>query len=193
MADHLTDVQEVRVQGPDMQAMMEMDFWQPIVVEHCSARDALAFAATCRAARLAAGLQLVLTALEHEDQSWSGRSDQYDAMLWQVLPLPPRTHTALLTCEWRDQGWGNSKGMLSAVRGGGAAPSDYQKWPAAVAAGREPAPHASEPLTLTWRAEPGETYSVWARVGGGGGHALHVAGLRLRCLVCEPGHPLAAA
>ena len=99
----------------------------------------------------------------------------------------------VVTMTWRDQGWGNQKGMVSVVEtlpsdpteGGPGTPSDTPEarrdhkpsgmpWGPCVVAGREPAPHADETLRLSFPIKRGATYALWYRVGGGGGHRLRV-------------------
>ena len=89
---------------------------------------------------------------------------------------------------WRDQGWGNQKGMVSVVETTAAdvaaeddksiapaAPGDYQQWGPRVVAGKEPAPHEEEPLRLSFRVRKRARYALWYRIGGGGGHRLRLS------------------
>ena len=92
----------------------------------------------------------------------------------------------VVTMTWRDQGWGNQKGMVSVVEtlpsdpteGGPGTPSDTPEarrdhkpsgmpWGPCVVAGREPAPHADETLRLSFPIKRGATYALWYRVGAG--------------------------
>ena len=52
-------------------------------------------------------------------------------------------------------------------------------------AGVEPAPHDMESVELSWQPKPGERYSVWVRVGGGGCHGLTVEEAELQLLLVE--------
>jgi len=49
-----------------------------------------------------------------------------------------------------------------------------ERWSEDVVAGVEPAPHGMESVELSWQPKPGERYSVWVRIGGGGCHGLTV-------------------
>ena len=116
---------------------------------------------------------------------WRNDASQYSPHVWQTFTLPEHTHTCILRCSWRDQGWGNKKGMLSVVTSGGKAPNDYAPWGPAVRCGQEPAPHDEQQLTLSFKppaAEP-PSYDVCARAGGGGGHSLSVRHLVVRPVV----------
>mmetsp|Transcript_202 Transcript_202/g.743 ORF Transcript_202/g.743 Transcript_202/m.743 type:complete len:84 (+) Transcript_202:374-625(+) len=59
------------------------------------------------------------------------------------------------------------------------APADYAPQPACVVAFAEPAPHQLEPFRLAWTPVPDRAYRIWVRVGGGGGHELHLGQSRL--------------
>jgi hypothetical protein len=106
--------------------------------------------------------------------------------LWQTLPRISNAHTVVVKCRWMDQGWGNRKGMLSMVANGGRAPNEYKPWSEDVVAGAEPAPHEMEPMTLSFRpgdeTDPRQPYSIWRRIGGGGGHRLRVRDLCVRVI-----------
>ena len=156
------------------------------VAEHLGAADALRFARTCRlcrVVRLAPPLPNVTSS-----GSWQNPPSRYEPHNWQSFDLATasRVHTVYIKCLWRDQGWGNQKGMLSVV---GApswdAPNDYQPWSKSVRCGREPAPHKEAPLVMHFRPAPDDprSYNICARAGGGGGHALHVRNLVVRPVV----------
>ena len=148
----------------------------------------LNFAAACRATNVVR-LTPPLPVAE-QSKEWHNPPSRYSAHEWQPIPSLPdlELHSTHVRCEWRDQGWGNRKGMLCVVREGGAAPDDYQPWGAAVLCGKEPAPHEWEALRLSYRAPAehhhGRTrgFRLCARAGGGGGHSLSVRGLVVRAI-----------
>ena len=179
--------------------LLDQGWLAPLVVQRLPPADALRFAAASRACRVVR-LRPPLSGLE-ASRSWSNSPSQYRAHEWQKLRLDEQhIHTVILRCEWKDQGWGNRKGMLSIVADGGKAPDDYQPWSPAVVAGKEPAPHSYESLELRFRPPPTDdeapvlhgafvsrldvqrTYTLCARAGGGGGHALSVKDLTVRIL-----------
>ena len=105
------------------------------------------------------------------------------------------THTTFVSLLWRDQGWGNRKGMVSVVDENGTAgdgpdgqplparaPNDYKAWGPCVVAGAEPAPHQQERLRLAFRPKKGGSYALWYRAGGGGGHRLEIQGCTVKAL-----------
>jgi len=147
-------------------------------------KDVTRFASVSRDCRV------VRLQLFHTEPSLNrnGGYEVYQASLWQTLPVVPNAHTMVIKCRWKDQGWGNRKGMLSVITKGGRAPDDYKAWPEGVMAGAEPAPHRTEPLLLSFRPRHGvgeedQPYGIWYRVGGGGGHRLIVEDLRVGALV----------
>ena len=82
---------------------------------------------------------------------------------------------AALTCSWSDQGWGNQKGRLFARASG------VSEWKPLT---DTPAPHSLEVLTVVLEPGPkvaeGGKIELGFRVGGGGGHALHVRDAEVR-------------
>ena len=89
-------------------------------------------------------------------------------LLFTTTPFPPPNHFCA--------GWGNQKGMISVTKNGTRAPNNYCRWHPDVVAGREPAPHSEDAFNLTFCCtDPDATsYDFYCRVGGGGGHTLHV-------------------
>ena len=151
------------------------------IASYLEPADALALDASAKDTRCVA-LEPLRT-ITSDAKSWQGAYNEYAAYPWLDLPaFGRRPHTARLEFLWRDQGWGNQKGMLSVVRNGGAAPGDYQPWSADVVCGRDPAPHHLTRASMSFAPRPGEAYKLWVRVGGGGGHALTVVSVRARVL-----------
>ena len=173
-----------------LRTLLDQEWFPRHMLEQLDAEDAIRL---CRATRLShshSALRLLppMPALQ-PSASWHSDPSQYSAVDWQ--PLEPagalRVHTTIIRCEWKDQGWGNRKGMLSVVRGTGKAPNDHARWGPDVMCGKAPAPHDWTPLELTFRPAADDTsetrYRLWARAGGGGGHSLHVRELSVRELV----------
>jgi hypothetical protein len=112
-------------------------------------------------------------------------------------------HSMTLHAQWKDQGWGNQKGGLFIV----AKPRISTKEPDAapcfsidfdvdddrdpfdggrvVAMTTEMAPHEWGHVSLTFAPREGEAYYMWYRVGGGGGHELHIKDCRLETFVFD--------
>lgn len=195
-AGHLTPdagmVEEDAVMTTTLATILDQD-WAPLYLANavllCSgddvargARDALSFAAACRASRVVRLLPLQ----QLPGREWRNDASQYKAHEWHLLSSRPgdlRLAAILLQCEWKDQGWGTQKAMLSVVKDGGRAPNDYAAWSSDVVRGCEPAPHTYEKLDLSFRpASDAVRYQLFARAGGGGGHALSVRGLQVRDL-----------
>mmetsp|Transcript_25123 Transcript_25123/g.50072 ORF Transcript_25123/g.50072 Transcript_25123/m.50072 type:complete len:190 (-) Transcript_25123:49-618(-) len=148
--------------------------------------DALHFSVTSKTA--VPSMSSSPVALASTDHTWGyhtrleGTSQLHDAeryspYLWQNLPLASLAtiHSVRITGKWRDQGWGNKKGMISVTKNGTPAPNDYSKWHPNVVCGLEPAPHDETSFTLTFTPDASATtYDIYCRVGGGGGHSLQV-------------------
>lgn len=164
--------------------------WIPATLcPYMSPKDVLAFSSTSKSTQWA---RLVRFHNWESSKTWANPPSCFHAMHWQTLPIREMSlHTVFVTMKWKDQGWGNRKGMVSIVDENQhalnnrepAAPDDFGKWPSCIIAGREPAPHTPESLQFVFTPESPETsYSLWVRVGGGGGHELHVEDCTLRAI-----------
>jgi hypothetical protein len=114
--------------------------------------------------------------------------DSNDTQLWYTTPALAPTTEVLLSCSWRDQGWGNRKGALCARLQG------VRNW---VLITEEAAPHEKkhENFTVPLEIFNAEGHAVpiklelGFRVGGGGGHQLNVDSAKLTitfnlCCIC---------
>ena len=145
-------------------------------------QQCLSFAAVCHASRVVR----LLPPRHLSDTVFRSDASRYTAFEWHSLSVRPgdlRLAAVVVQCEWKDQGWGNRKGMLSVVRDGGRAPNDYAAWGSDVIVGCEPAPHNYEKLDLFFRPSTDAVrYQLFARAGGGGGHALTARKVQVRDL-----------
>uniref|UniRef100_A0A7S3LLQ6 Uncharacterized protein n=1 Tax=Aplanochytrium stocchinoi TaxID=215587 RepID=A0A7S3LLQ6_9STRA len=121
--------------------------------------------------------------LQETARVWHNDPHTYHAHFWQRLTFRPDTKLARIYCKWKDQGWGNKKGMFSVVKGDGKAPNDGCEWGSDVVVGSEPAPHQWEKLYMDFPVHPAEKYSIWARAGGGGGHHIHIKDLSVHEMI----------
>jgi len=104
-------------------------------------------------------------------KSWYDKSDS--PILWTEITVAQSIETEFYTL-WRDQGWGNRKGFIWIVE------SDKGTTPVfsaanVVAKPSTTAEHSWKDLYLYFLTKPNKQYHLWIRVGGGGGHSLHVA------------------
>ncbi len=110
-------------------------------------------------------------------------------------------HAVILTCRWKDQGWGNQKGKIFVV----AKSSDAREGTKTCQEGRNmevdetaqfgggrfvykslaPAAHVFEDLQIVFTPRKDEVYHLWIVVGGGGGHLLIVENLCVHTLVFD--------
>ena len=98
--------------------------------------------------------------------------DEWEGAVGATLAL---VHSAQIKFRWKDQGWGNRKGVLS-LRSPTASITSITSTLLALGA---PASHVMESAALSWCPEE-EKAEVWLRAGGGGGHELTVEDLRAR-------------
>ena len=159
--------------GAGVSALCFVSDLLPTIAAYLDPVDALALDACGKETRCVALAAPVL--VSGEPRSWHGSLDGYEAKEWLELPRFDRAHSCAIAFLWKDQGWGNRKGMLSVVEEGGKAPGDYAQWAPEVVAGLEPAPHELTRDVVSFRVRPGvRSYRLWVRVGGGGGHSLSV-------------------
>lgn len=114
--------------------------------------------------------------------------------------MMPRAHSLILSCQWRDQGWGNRKSRLAVV----AFPSTaFQQdiippritgkslpWGGGRLVYLSPtdAPHQLVPLRVTLpitRPKENEGYVLFARAGNGGGHSVEIRDISLRSVIFD--------
>lgn len=170
----------------------------PCIAGCLAPADAVAFGRTCRSVRSALALtatppRRVLTRVV--------RHDPDDALRYgHRIPVPSSrvaVHSLRVSMSWKDQGWGNCKGSMCLVAeeetqrvyragekqesvGGGSRRVVYSSGIA---------PHGMTPLSFTFQPRPTESYHLWYKVGGGGGHALHLSNMRIQALVFDdPSH-----
>ena len=112
------------------------------------------------------------------------------------IPLdygPKMTHSVTLTCNWRDQGWGNRKSQLFVVgrnTSNDALPiRPHSEWTidnGHVLYSSPIAEHHAQTLALKfWPRDDCNVYHLWFKVGGGGGHELFVNDVKVHCVVYE--------
>ena len=167
--------------------LSQHDWPRRVLAEYLLFKDALNMSQVCKHSRLVkpSSPQILPFTKFHCIGHWS----VYASFKCVELPISIPTvhiHSVILTGKWRDQGWGNRKGMLSIVKGNGRAPDDEMPVSQDVLAYVEPSPHEYEHFELAFypsKYSPDEKYSLWVRVGGGGGHSLIVGQLSMRYLL----------
>jgi hypothetical protein len=122
----------------------------------------------------------------HQNRQWYVMDDNFHPFVMKLTPIlfHDRAHTVIFECDWKDQGWGNRKGQLIIL------PFEAVSNDAVIHSGssevlkkaiRSPiAEHHAQNLKLSFIPEPGQNYSIWYRVGGGGGHSLIVQDARIK-------------
>lgn len=123
--------------------------------------------------------------------TWYGTRDEGSSTprrsVWIPVLFPHRTHSVVLTCKWRDQGFGNRKGALFVV----AVPVNDDpntEMLESIENGKTVyaspiAPHEEESLRISFSCSPSMAYYLWYRVGGGGGHQLGINNLMMHTVI----------
>lgn len=168
-------------------ALLEKDFWQPIVASYLEPRDALRLGSTCRKMKETVGLTLFEPfSLGVEERTLNDSSDDFYLFATIRPVLESRCHSVIVSFDFKDQGWGNRKSQIVVVRGGSSSEHGLDEMPfggGTVVCETPIAEHYWERRSMTYHNNFGSTYSLWYRVGGGGGHSLSIRNLGFRSLV----------
>jgi hypothetical protein len=114
------------------------------------------------------------------EMSWTGAvvgGDTPRRYLTIPLMVKNRIHTVMLQGRFKDQGWGNQKGCLYIVATSSSGSRIVVETPLAS--------HTNSRFSLKFSIADDETYSLWYKVGAGGGHALSVYNLRLQIIIFD--------
>lgn len=154
--------------------------------------DALRLSETCKNLHSSLSLRLLRDSRQlFTRQRFTPNSVNGDEVLpWVRIPcLSRRVHSITVTFHWRDQGWGHRKGQIFIVGSQRQAPADpslpFQG--GRVVCASSMAPHLEESCKLTFStcSMEGETYQMWYRVGGGGGHQLLLSDGRIHTVIFD--------
>jgi hypothetical protein len=158
------------------------------VASYLSVDDVSRFSQTCRPLHRSLGLTRLdpVRVLPATIAPWIGSYTNGDRQKqWRKIPplvLPQQQHRLrriMFRCRWSDQGWGYRKGRLYIL----AFPSSMQVAPRHLEPGYggrlvcgspTDAEHHQSTLRLSFEPREDEVYYLYYKVGGGGGHTLHV-------------------
>lgn len=163
-------------------------------------RDALKFSTSSKRLHQSIGLGAVNHAvffplLVQARASWRDRDDN-DHIWRNIDPIfPDRVHSIHFSCQIKDQGWGNRKGRLYISEVDDTEWKSYlenenqiksnairEKW-----IFKSPvSDHNFTTLQFEFKPLPGKVYSIWYKVGGGGGHELQVEDVKIQSLIYDP-------
>ena len=137
--------------------------------------------------RLSKGLHEVLSLSTAEWELWRNERHWlggYRDVRTFVEPIPivlPRhlVQSVRLCCTWKDQTWGNRKGVLFVST------SDKHLTDDSIVAQSGIAEHTETALKIEFHPKEGENYYLWRYVGGGGGHELKVRNMRVCFLLFD--------
>lgn len=113
---------------------------------------------------------------------------------WVILDswlFPTQVHTVLFTCHYRDQGWGNRKGVIYITELSESQQEEEDHANADVRRNHrdkvivqsDTAQHYDLFLCLKFKPKPGVQYAICYKVGGGGGHELYIDHSKLKSVV----------
>jgi hypothetical protein len=158
--------------------------------------DALRLSETCKSLNISLSLRLLRNSrvLFARPQLFSGGVEDGDRQL-PFVRIPcifRRVHSLTITFRWRDQARGHRKGKLWVIGRPRAAPLDKSKpfHGGRVVCKSPLAPHDTEDYKMTFLpfSMEGEVYQLWYRVGGGGGHQLHLFDGKLDTVIFDDEH-----
>ncbi|GAX23660.1 hypothetical protein FisN_12Hh234 [Fistulifera solaris] len=154
--------------------------------------DALRLAETCRNLHSSLSLRLLRDSrqLFTRQRFVPTATNGDDILPWVRIPcLSRRVHSITVTFRWRDQGWGHHKGQIYIVGRSRQIPADLSRpfQGGRVVCVSSLAPHQEEACKLTFStcSMEGETYQMWYRVGGGGGHQLLLSDGRIHTVLFD--------
>lgn len=124
-------------------------------------------------------------------QFFGGHSDTHRMGPEIPVVLGSRTHSIVLETRWRDQGYGNRKGVLFVIANdSNATRKEVQSFSIGRLVKASPLIHHDDRrITLHFRPKPKEVYHLWIHVGGGGGHEIQLtAPLKMYTIVFDTEH-----
>lgn len=115
------------------------------------------------------------------DATWHGNVNEGDtSQLARPIPIPfrNRVHSVILQGRWRDQGWGNRKGQVLLM-------AKRENEPDRIVLESDIAHHIDNDLRMVFHLVDNEVYSLYIKVGGGGGHSLHIKQMKTTLVIMD--------
>ena len=166
-----------------------LEFIPPLVAEYLPPTDALNLSFASK--KLSTKLSFSTVATRQILTGMLKRNSDNAPHYGFKIPLPQQvaTHSVCLSIDWKDQGWGNRKGEVFVVAEEVGTSSDYdyrEEFGGRRVVYRSPiAPHHLQQLTITFKPKEHEAYHLHYKVGGGGGHSLHLSNITVQFLVFD--------
>ena len=113
--------------------------------------------------------------------TWHGDVENGDIpKLVRSLPLPfcNRVHSVIIRARWVDQGWGNRKGQVYII-------AKRSNQPNRIVFESTIAEHDETDLRLYFNPIESETYHIFQKSGGGGGHLLNVKDMTAHLVIFD--------
>ncbi len=99
------------------------------------------------------------------------------------LLLTNPIHTMKFTCQAKDQGWGNRKGILYVRQD-----KNENNYKGDIVAHSHTLEHHDTDVSLQFRPNPGQKYTLCYVVGGGGGHEMYIKNPVVQILYYQSNH-----
>lgn len=178
----------------------------PQIVDYLDIVDALSYQNTCKHLKDAVHLDLLKhasPALDQKLQKFHAIGDYYTGDVirrWIVIDsllFPTQVHTVFFTCNYKDQGWGNRKGnvyiteLVVPSANSTTDSTECNYYPedddtfigSNIVVQSDTAEHTLSFLCLKFKPKPGVRYAICYKVGGGGGHELHIVDPMLKSFI----------
>ena len=158
------------------------------VSKYLSLHDVLNFQSTCSQAQKSMSHKIMRKIESDPGEDNFNFYDCTDSQIFlkRIDPLfTDQTHTISFTCDFKDQGWGNRKSFLY-IKDLDVANLSKIKESGRTICTSHLAEHEWSKLRLEFVPLPGKVYSLWYKVGGGGGHAIKAKNVKFKSLVYDP-------
>jgi len=150
-------------------------------------RDVSSFQSTCSQIETSISLKIMHAVELQPEPVFQFYDRSNDEIFFKTIDpiLFDQSHTILFTCDFKDQGWGNRKGFLYIKELDNADRSKIESSGRTICSSHL-AEHQWTKFSFEFMPQIGKVYSIWYKVGGGGGHELCVKNAKFRSLVYDP-------
>jgi hypothetical protein len=162
------------------------------IAEYLDVKDALNYQMTCKTIQNSLQLGLLPVACIDQLADFHGYGDRATGdRIGRYKDLgqfyfADKVHTAIFSCDYVDQGWGNLKGKIYITESDSPFPKNDCKVIGKILATSPTAEHIERHLMMKFKVKPGRFYAICITIGGGGGHELNIRNQVIRSLIHAP-------